>query len=134
MPTFLSFDFWFTLRTLEMTFSVGAAFLVVFVVLTVAGFVLRTLANKKGEDVYKRQTLHRVAMLCLTMGIIGLFLAFFSYERVRLLGSRFWFPLWTLATILWALAIAKFAVKKIPAMRAEAVAKIEREKYLPRKK
>ena len=65
------------------------------------------------------------------MGVIGLLLAFMSYENVRFLGDRFWYALWMVGLLAWVLWIAWYALKRLPAMREAERARREKEKYLP---
>jgi len=65
-------------------------------------------------------------------GIIGLFIAFFRYQRSPYLGMRFWLVAWFLTTLVWLVFVLKFFIKDIPRLKKEKIKKQEFKKYLPK--
>lgn len=68
------------------------------------------------------------------MGIIGLVLFFFSYERIPFLGMRVWFIVWGLGLVAWIITSVIYACKTVPCLRRQAAAKEEQMKYFPKGK
>ena len=104
-----------------------------FAVLFLAGIAVR-IAVSRAKDRSRLPLLRRIAKLCIAMGTIGLVLGFFSFENIRLLGARFWYPVWVIGALVWAAFIVKYAMRELPAMNAAAKERQEKEKYLPKPK
>ena len=68
------------------------------------------------------------------MGILGVLLYFFSFEGIRLFGARFWYPVWMIVTVVWALLIIRFVTKDIPHAQEQTQTRQAIAKYLPGKK
>jgi peptidoglycan/LPS O-acetylase OafA/YrhL len=103
-----------------------------FLAILICGMALFLLARRRGRR--EDEVMARVGRACLTMGSLALLLLFFSFEQIRLFGSRFWYLLWAAGGLTWALLLAHFALHVIPRRQAaEAVTK-ERAKYLPKRK
>ena len=101
-----------------------------FALFIVAGVVLRVMARRAAESP-RRTVWERAGHAGITMGFLALLLLFFSFERIRLFGSRFWYLLWLAGVIVWAVFIVHYATRVLPAKQtADAVTK-EKAKYLP---
>jgi len=124
---------WFTLNPPDTTALAWRVAFGLFAALFLVGIVVRIYASR-ATDRSRLPLLRRVAKLCVSMGALGLILGFFSFENIRLLGARFWYPIWLLGTVIWAAFLVKFAVKELPAMRAADLEKQEKEKYIPKPK
>ena len=72
--------------------------------------------------------------LFLTMGILGMFWFFFTFEEIYLFGARFWFLVWLLICIVWAWWIIRYVKVTIPQLRKAGAAKKDSNKYIPVKK
>ncbi len=133
MPDFsrvFSWSYWFTLRPASMQTVTLFIVFGVFGALLVASVVIRILL-RRNKITKRRVVFERVSRLTATMGAIGLVILFFSYEQVRLFGSRFWYVLWVLGTLVWAGCIVHFATRVLPAREAKDAVTKEKAKYLP---
>lgn len=134
MPSFLLPSYWFSLQLPEVTRGPGFVFLIIFLVLLIVGLVLRAIAMQKQNEKYGAMIVRRFVSLCFTMAVLGLFLSFFGFERVRFFGARFWYPIWVVITVLWFGLNVWFMKKRVPGMRMKEKERLEREKYMPGKK
>lgn len=132
MSSFFQPSYWLTLSAPEVGGWLGNVVLVLFVAMLVGGIVGRIVVDRKSTDRYQREIGGRIAGLLITMGILGAILFFFSFERIQLFGARFWYPVWALATIVWAGFIVRYAKCDIPAKKARAQHLHAQSKYLPR--
>src|SRR3989339_95439 len=114
--------------------SVSERFLpVVFSVLILTGIVLWIRSRRMHKAVGpKRKRFLRIGRAAVTFGLIGLFLFFFSFEQVRLLGARFWYVLWLLFVFAWGAFLWWTTFRKRPYQESETGIRKEREKYLPK--
>lgn len=127
----LTFKFWFLKGT---TFSTPAliAALAAFGGLFVAGIALKMAAAKsKRFDSPLRRVLRRFGSVGICMGIWGLLLVAFNYERVIFLNRRAWYLGWLLVAAFWIAVIVRRELPKIPRVREERKRRAEFEKYLP---
>lgn len=133
MPLFLLPSYWFTMRPPDVEGPIGYATLGVFLAFLFLGIVCRISADHRGKDFYLRAIGHRTATFLVTMGLLGTLLFFFSYEGIQLLGARFWYPLWLLAALVWAVCIVRYVTRDIPRLKASVDAREKQLKYLPQK-
>ncbi|MBM5789873.1 hypothetical protein FJZ23_02175 [Candidatus Parcubacteria bacterium] len=129
--TFFDASAWFTFAPAQVGGTSGRIIFGVFLLLFVLGLVARMVALHKTQDHHLRELGLRVGSLCITMGVLGVLLSFFSYERIRLFGARFWYLLWLIGLIVWAAFLARYAYKTVPMLKAREVEQEERRKYLP---
>lgn len=122
---------WFTLAPAQVGGVSGNIIFAVFLLLFVLGIVCRIVASHKADDRYCRDMGLRIGSLLITMGLLGVLLYFLSYERIRLFGSRFWYLLWLIGLIVWAIYLIRYARKVVPAMKHREIERIERRKYFP---
>ena len=111
----------------------GSIVLGMFVVFLVLGIIGRMVVDRRGEDRYKLEIGSRISTLFVTMGIFGVILFFFSFEQIQLFGGRFWYPIWIVATIVWAFFLVRYMKRDVPAKRAREESLREQGKYLPRR-
>jgi len=102
----------------------------IFVALFLGGVALRIGSSRLPR--YLLPLFRRIVKLCVTMGFLGMLLWFLSFENVRFLGGRFWYPIWLIATLVWGGFLVRFAKKELPAMEANRRAWENRDKYLPK--
>ncbi len=126
-------SYWFTIEPAAVGGITGNIIFAFFVLVFVLGIVARAKALQK-EDRYLKAAGMRIAVLLITMGLIGVALFFFSFERIQLFGSRFWYLIWLIATIWWAVYIFRYIKREIPEQKKRARARKERNKYMPQKK
>ncbi|TSC83743.1 MAG: Uncharacterized protein G01um101413_883 [Parcubacteria group bacterium Gr01-1014_13] len=127
----LRLDYWFsepfTARGTTLWILVGG-----FLLFIVLGLVDKILSQYQ-EDKFKRLLLKRSGSLGITMGFLGLVWMFFRQERVAFLAWRFWMFLWVVATVIWIYRLARYALKRIPEIKAEEAKRASLEKYLPKR-
>ncbi|MBI2550822.1 hypothetical protein HYV73_00550 [Candidatus Uhrbacteria bacterium] len=125
-----SWNYWLTLNPPNLAGFLGWVVLVVFAALCSAGIGL-TIWNHHSP---KRENAFRwrhFANWCLTLGFVGLILFFFSFEQIRLLGARFWYPIYGLWGLIWLVVIFR---TRASGVSREVLERREREKYLPQAK
>ena len=128
---FLTLSFWFNLDPLPPTLLASRVVFSGFIVLVIAGLVLRLFRHRSQEKL-QRALLARVANLLTTMGLLGFIFFFFLYEQINFFGSHFWFLLWLIGVVVWIVTIVRFARIQVPAMRGQQSRQKERAKYLPK--
>ena len=133
MSSLLQPTYWLTLQPPEVGGLLGSIVFGVFVLFLVFGIIGRIVVDRSGEDRYKREIGSRVSTLLVTMGILGVSLFFFSFEGIQLFGARFWYPIWIVATIVWAFFLVRYMKRDVPAKRAREESLREQGKYLPRR-
>ncbi len=130
----LSPNFWFDLSPPALAASSEQALFIIFCAMIIFGTAFRIVAKSKKEDRYLKKSTFKVAHLLLWMGVLGMILYFFSYEKVYFLGARFWFIIWLAGIIFWAYKIWKYSAKTVPELKEKNEALAEENKYLPRKR
>lgn len=130
----LSLKFWFSLRPEPLFPSSEFILLAIFAALVVASIVLKLISKNKKFDEHTKQRLLRLNRMFLTMGLIGLFWLFFSYERAYILGARFLFLFWGIGFLVWLGFILRDFYKKLPKDREGKRNQEVFEKYLPKPK
>lgn len=107
-------------------FSVfGVAFLI--------GIIFKILATQTINYPW-RVALGKFGSLGWTMGLLGLLLIFFEYERVPGLRMRILFLVWFLASFLWTGLIIRWMKRAVPQKIKEISDLQAKQKYLPKKK
>lgn len=133
LNNFINPSFWFTLQPAEVGGLVGNSIFVFFLLLCVLGIVARIVSAQK-EDRFMRLLGNRIGTSLITMGFLGVCLYFFSFERIRLFGSRFWYLVWVIGLIVWVIYLVRYAKKTLPEMEAKDFNRTERRKYFPSRK
>ena len=102
----------------------------IFLVAVLAGLILKFIGQKSAEK-YARKLIISFSNLGLGAGLLGLLWLFFRQERVAFFAWRFWL----IFLFVWAVWVIvkniRFAVTRLPKIRAEHAEKAMREKYLP---
>ncbi len=127
-------SFWFDLQTTGLSSVYERGFFFLFALLVIFGSVSRIMAKNKKDDRFMVRAYKYVGQMFMTMGILGLFWFFFSYEQIYFFGARFWFLVWLLGLIAWIAWIVWYVKVKIPELKDKGVAKVETNKYIPRKR
>lgn len=129
---FLHLDYWFsqpfTARGLALWLLVGG-----FLLFIVKGLVFKILSQYQA-DKSKRLIFKRSGNFGITMGFVGLLWMFFRQERIAFLAWRFWLLLWVVVTVIWGYRLMRYALKRIPEIKAEEARRASIEKYLPKSK
>jgi len=105
-----------------------------FVLVLLFGVVARIVALHRTEDRYLKQIGGKLAMMCTTMGFLGIVLFFFSFENIRLFGGRFWYPIWAIGLLVWIVTLVRFIQKEVPHMRERDQKRKDQMKYMPARK
>lgn len=107
--------------------------LVGFLGLVLAGLVVLFIKPYRLDNAEQR-LLGRFSSCFLTMGILGLVWFFFRQERVVFLAWRFWLLIWFAVLLVWLVKNIRYAVKRLPQIKAEHATRAAQEKYLPGQK
>lgn len=102
-----------------------------FALLLVLGIVTKMVAGSRTSDRYLLELTSKVTTYLVSLGLLGVFLAFFSFERIRFFGARFWYPLWLLMAVLWGISLVRYAKREIPARREQSMEQKAKQKYFP---
>lgn len=127
----LTFSYWFTpypapfigLTWWVVVSAAGGAFVV--------GAALRFLAPVVKEP-STRRIVKRLGNLGVTMGVLTAISFFFTQTQTPTLGSRFWFALWGITTLVWLISILRYTLSTAPKERQARAKQLEYQKYLPR--
>jgi len=98
----------------------------------ILGVVLR-LSSSLVDDFSGRRLMRRLATCFITVGALIWLSFFFTQTSTPTLGSRFWFLVWLIMTLVWLGYIVRYAVVVAPKERAARDAELARAKYLPRR-
>lgn len=126
----LDLNFWFALRPNAPTGRMVLAAVAVFAVFLVLAFVLKIVARIKKQNPLLVKLLKKISKMFSTMALVGFVILFFSYEQIFLLGSRFWFLLWSAGLVAWIVVIVLYAVRKMPKEKNDMEKKNKFLKYL----
>jgi len=128
-------DYWFNTRPTALEPFFQEFFFYFFITLIVGALVIGIIAKrKKKADPWIAQGFQRISSWCLTMGVAGLVIFFFTYERLPFLSMRFWYLLWFIAAIAWLIQIVHFFKTRVKVEKMKITEKENIEKYLPNKK
>ena len=131
MSNLLDLQFWFDTTPLALSKPFETGFFILFSVFLLGGFILRIMRKNK-TDKFERELLGRAATIALTLGVLGFFWLFFSFEQVQIFGMRVWFLVWALVLVIWGASLYRYATKRVPQLRLLEQSKAEANKYLPR--
>ena len=127
-------SYWFTLEPPIVDGGLGHALFLFFLLLFIVGMAARIAGPVRTKDKQAKKAIKQISAMLITMGLLGVFLFFLSYEGARLFGARFWYPLWFVGFIAWGVYLYWFFKKKVPAMQKHYDRLKEHRAYLPKKK
>lgn len=107
-------------------------FSIIFGILIVLAVIFFFLLRRKNRIYHKLQK--RVFIFFVTIGIIGLLLIFFRFEKITYLGSRLMFLVLMTTFVLWGGWIAFYIIFDLPKEKQKLFKKQKFIKYLPRHK
>jgi uncharacterized membrane protein len=110
-------SFWFDLGPQPPSDAVSNGIFIAFGLLLVVGVAARLL-RRRAENKLTRVLIRRASGIAIWAAVTGLVWFFCHYERVRFLGSRFWFLLWIGLTVFALVRFVRFVRRDVPAMRA----------------
>lgn len=134
MHPFLTLEYWFNVRAIPFTPIVERALIVAFVVWTFVGIGAYLFQLKRGFSKPAKRALRKFASLLTWSGIVGLVLWVFTYQRVPVFSMRFLYLLWIGWVVIGFYSIYKYLWVEVPAKRKLHEERLEREKWLPKKK
>lgn len=85
-------------------------------------------------DKWTRRAIDKAGNCLLSMGLLGLLLYFFDYEKIPILSMRIFYIAWLIILIIWAYFIYKFITVEIPAKLAQKQEREQVDKWLPQAK
>ncbi len=106
----------------------------VFGALVVLAILIRIIQKVSQKDSFYKSLLQKYFVMFLTMGLAGLFLVWFRYERAYFLSARFWLLVWLIGLVVWLVFVLKYQFKVVPQAREKLQKTKEFNKYLPKKK
>ncbi len=111
---------------------VERSLLVLFCVFLLAGIIVRLLVWRAGWDKLMKKALRRAASALTVLGVVGLLLYVFSYERIYVLSMRFGYAIWfaLFAWYVWRLLL--LVRVEIPAVERSHREREEKNKWLPK--
>lgn len=133
LPIF-SLSFWLNPNPPQFLLWTDRFLLVLVVACTVVGIVTAVIRSRPGFDKWMRRGLSKIAALMITMGLAGLLLYAFSYERIPYLSMRVWWIAWLLIVAVWVWFVARYFRIDIPAARKQRIEREQFEKWLPKNK
>lgn len=122
--------YWFSEPPYQSPLAMKVA-VIFFVIMLAAAVVLAILSQKEKFEQYVRQLFGKIALLLGWLGVLALLLSFFRYEATPFLARRFWFGLWGVGVIVWAIFILRYWLREVPRKRRERAEKERLRKYLP---
>ncbi len=107
--------------------------LLIFIAFFVGGLAAKIVASQ--TDNFKIRTiLFKFGSMGWVMGLVGVLLIFFEYERVALFRMRIFFILWVVASAVWSTLIIVRLRKELPSRLEKIQEFLEKKKYLPKRK
>lgn len=134
MVNIFTFDYWFMMQPLMFVGWASVVLLVLFTAMTVLGIAGIVYGMKANLDKFLRRAVERSGSLLVTMGLVGLMLYFFAYERVPMLSMRIWYIMWLAILGFWAWGIWRYVRVEIPAKREMKAERDRLNKWLPKAK
>lgn len=98
---------------------------------TVLGLIFKIVQMARPNS-FAREAWRRFGNLFLSLGLVGLIWFFFRQEQIMFLAWRFWLIPWVITFVWWLFKNAKYAVRRLPAIKAEQQARELKTKYLPK--
>lgn len=134
MSPLLTPAYWFTLSPMPFMPGVQRALLILFAGLFVAGLIVWVVELRAHTSKLMKRALGRTATHLGWTGIVGMLLWAFDYERLPLLSMRAFYLAWGIWLIIGVCFIVRYVWIEIPALEARNRERVEREKWLPKKK
>ncbi len=130
-PHLYDVRYWFSAHPFPLSTRGVSILSAIFFGMIIADVVLRITAHQKRKtrDSLTKAIISRISRCLETMAVFGLFLLFFAYEGIPVLGSRYFLLAWGIGLVVWGVSIAHEAYVRNPAKRAAAIKKGEFSKY-----
>jgi hypothetical protein len=127
MSNLLTAQFWFNQFPSPLIPSTAKFLLGIIIFFLLVSIISLLLKNRKG---FYRPLWGKVLNFFISNAIIGVLLYFFSQQMIPFLSARFWFALWAIGIIIWAVFIIIYT-KKLFAKKKQFAQEKEFKKYLP---
>lgn len=134
MQELLTLNYWFSLRAIPFLPVAERGLLALFGIFTLVGIGTSLILLKKGYARPTKRALGKFASLLTWSGIVGLLLWTFTYQGVPVFSMRFFYLLWALWVVLGFYSIYRYLWIEVPAKQKIYNERLEREKWLPKKK
>lgn len=108
--------------------------LVVFTAFVAGGILARLFTLRQGWDKLTKRAVQRASNILVGMGLLGLMLYFFTYERIYVLSLRFGYLLWLVLFIWNAYRLYRYVRVEIPTMERRRAERDQINKWLPKSK
>lgn len=132
IPPLLRLAYWFDLNPAPFMPWVERFLPIAFILLLFVGILLRMVAWRRDFEKLTRRALRKAASMLMVLGVVGLLLFVFAYERVYVLSMRFGYLIWfgLLAWYVWRLM--KYVRVEIPAIERRQAEREKLNKWLPK--
>ena len=107
--------------------------LLIFIACFVGSLAAKIIASQT-DNFKMRAILFKFGSLGWVMGLIGVALIFFEYERVALFRMRIFFIFWLVVVIIWAVWLSIGLKKTLPSKLEKIQEFLEKKKYWPKRK
>jgi hypothetical protein len=92
---------------------------VMLAVLFLLGIVCKVMSGKETLHGIIRGVYRRAGTWALTGSLVGAVILFWRYEYVPLLSYRFWFGLWILILLIWAVVLVVRSLERVRRMKEQ---------------
>lgn len=134
MQSLFTLSFWFNLHAVPFVPVMERVLIVIFSVLVVSGIACAYAARMKHAGKEWKRALGRLSSHLVWTGLIGMLLWFFNERWVPILSMRFFFVIWA-AWFLWGwYPVYRYLWVEVPEQMKMQQERVEREKWLPKKK
>lgn len=134
LPPTLTLTYWFNPSPTPLMPVMEWVLLIGFSVLAVLGIVAHIYRAKCNWGKLERRALGRSGTALITMGLCGLALYGFYYEKIMFFSMRFWYVVWLACSLAWAWSIYRYATVTIPEYHKKHAIREQFEKWLPKKR
>ena len=134
IPPLLRPSFWFNPSPVPFQPIVERGLLVIFGAFLFIGILSRIVAMRAGLEKMVKRLIIKISVSLMILGVLGLMLYGFYFERITVLGSRFWYLIWLALFGWYAWKIWKYAFVEIPEIEKKRAEREAAEKWLPKPK
>jgi len=134
MQDILTLHYWFSFRAIPFVPVAERSLLALFGIFTLVGIGTTLFLLKKCYAKTTKRALGKFASLLTWSGLIGLLLWLFTYQGVPVLSMRFFYVPWAVWVVWGFVSIYRYLWVEVPRKQKEYEERMEREKWLPKKK
>ncbi len=135
MSALFDLNQWFTIRPAELSLRAAGFFALAALVFLKVGVAILIVAGRlRRRDPYLARGERQLGSWFVAWSLAALVWLFFAYEGINFLGARFWVAIALALALVWLVLIARYYLRVLPRLRAHLAARLERERYLPKKK